>query len=171
VGSERAEVFGGYRDALAEATMRARAETITPTALQELGATVRQDGVVRSVFDLLGHGSVSREMLFGRFAWLQDLAPRVLEQLGNTAVYSGYISRQEAEIRGFRREEALTLEDDLDFAAVGGLSTELREKLRAARPQSLGAASRIQGMTPAALAALSAHVRKRPKASVEECFT
>ena len=171
VSSGRAEAFGAYRDALAEATMRAKSETITPTALQELGATVRQDGVVRSAFDLLGHGSVSREMLFGRFAWLQDLAPRVLEQLGNAALYAGYINRQEAEIRGFRREEALALEDGLDFAAVGGLSTELRERLRAARPQSLGAASRIQGMTPAALAALSAHVRKRPKAGVEECFT
>jgi tRNA uridine 5-carboxymethylaminomethyl modification enzyme len=96
---------------------------------------------------------------------------RVFEQLCNTALYAGYIQRQEAEIRGFRREEAVALDADVDFAGIGGLSTELREKLVRAQPRSLGAASRIQGMTPAALAALAAHVRKQGRVGADECFT
>jgi len=86
-------------------------------------------------------------------------------QLETEAVYAGYLSRQAADIRGFRREEALALDDGVDYAAIGGLSAELRDKLEAARPASLGAASRVQGMTPAALAAILAHVRKAQRRS------
>jgi tRNA uridine 5-carboxymethylaminomethyl modification enzyme len=84
---------------------------------------------------------------------------RARAQVATEALYAGYLRRQEAEIRAFRREEKAALAAELDYGAIGGLSTELREKLAAARPASLGAASRIQGMTPAALAALLAHVR------------
>ena len=80
-------------------------------------------------------------------------------EVATEALYAGYLRRQEAEIRAFRREEMAALAPELDYAAIGGLSAELREKLNSVRPASLGAASRIQGMTPAALAALLAHVR------------
>lgn len=93
-----------------------------------------------------------------QFTWLAGLSPRVRQQLETEARYAGYLRRQEAEIRGFRREEGLLL-DGADYDMIGGLTAELREKLTRQRPGSLGAASRIQGMTPAALAALLAHLR------------
>ncbi|MCH9020820.1 MAG: tRNA uridine-5-carboxymethylaminomethyl(34) synthesis enzyme MnmG, partial [Proteobacteria bacterium] len=76
------------------------------------------------------------------------------------AHYAGYLDRQEADVRAFRRAEALALPDGLDYGAVGGLSSEVREKLEASRPATLGAAARISGVTPAALTALLGHVRR-----------
>ena len=87
------------------------------------------------------------------------LEPRVRGLLNTEALYAGYLPRQEADIRTFRRDEMASLPTDIAYTAIGGLSTELCEKLARIQPKSLGAASRIQGMTPAALAALSAHVR------------
>jgi tRNA uridine 5-carboxymethylaminomethyl modification enzyme len=109
---------------------------------------------------LLGHQDLGPEALATAFPWLDELAPRALEQVRSEARYGGYLPRQQAEIRSFQREEAVDL-SDVVFAAVGGLSAELRSKLEGQQPQSLGAAARIQGMTPAALAAIAAHVRKR----------
>jgi tRNA uridine 5-carboxymethylaminomethyl modification enzyme len=77
------------------------------------------------------------------------------------AAYSGYLDRQIAEVEAFRRDEGLTLPPDIDYAAVPSLSNEARQKLAAVRPQTLGQASRIEGVTPGALTALLAHVRRR----------
>jgi len=77
------------------------------------------------------------------------------------AGYAGYLQRQEADIRAFRRDEALAIPDDLDFDAIPGLSAEVRAKLRHARPATLGQAARISGVTPAALTVLLGHVRRR----------
>jgi tRNA uridine 5-carboxymethylaminomethyl modification enzyme len=92
---------------------------------------------------------------------LADIAGESGEQLEIDAHYAGYIDRQAADIRAFRRDEALVLPDDLDYGRVGGLSTEAREKLAAARPATLGAAARIPGITPAALTALLGFVKRR----------
>ena len=92
---------------------------------------------------------------------LGRLSPAIVEQIEIDSRYSGYLARQEADVRAFRRDEALSLPADLDYASVAGLSTEIRGKLTLARPATLGAASRISGVTPAALVALLAHVRRR----------
>jgi tRNA uridine 5-carboxymethylaminomethyl modification enzyme len=76
--------------------------------------------------------------------------------------YAGYLKRQDADIHAFRRDEALSLPADLDYDAIPSLSTEVREKLKAARPATLGAAGRISGVTPAALTILLRYVRRRP---------
>ncbi|UCH75435.1 MAG: tRNA uridine-5-carboxymethylaminomethyl(34) synthesis enzyme MnmG, partial [Rhodospirillales bacterium] len=81
-------------------------------------------------------------------------------QIETEALYAGYLERQQADIDAFRRDEQLCLPDDLDYATIGGLSNEMRQKLDAARPATLGAASRISGVTPAALVALLRHVRR-----------
>ena len=88
-------------------------------------------------------------------------APEVREQLEIDASYAGYLDRQAADAEAFRRDEALRLPADLDYAGVGGLSNEVREKLAAVRPLTLGQAARIEGVTPGALTALLAHVRRR----------
>ncbi|CAN0541542.1 unnamed protein product, partial [Laminaria digitata] len=91
--------------------------------------------------------------------------PAILTQVAHDSLYAGYLDRQQADIAAFRKDEALVLPEALDYSAIGGLSNEMREKLGTARPATLGAASRIPGVTPAALTALLRHVRRGDKAA------
>ena len=92
---------------------------------------------------------------------LATLSPVAAEQIEIDARYAGYLGRQEADIRALRRDDSLVLPPNLDYAGVGSLSTEIRMILGSARPTTLGAAGRIPGVTPAALAALLRHVKRR----------
>ena len=114
-----------------------------------------------SIETLLGQTSIEDHALRAAFPWLNDVAPRVLAQIRNDACYAGYLARQDADIKSFRREEQVGLGEAIDYQNIGGLSAELLAKLEAIRPATLGSAARIQGMTPAALAAISAYLRKR----------
>jgi tRNA uridine 5-carboxymethylaminomethyl modification enzyme len=160
VGSERAAALSAHQQALADLMARSRAAGGTPAALARVGVTVRDDGRWRDVVELSGYDGVPFEALAAAFPFLRDAQPRALAQMRAEAVYGGYLPRQLAEIRGFAREEAVSL-DGIAFEAIGGLSAEIRDKLTSVRPSSFGAAARIQGMTPAALAALAAYLRKR----------
>jgi len=91
---------------------------------------------------------------------LRHIPQHIASQIEIEALYSGYLERQQADIDAFRRDEQLTLPEDLDYGAIGGLSNEMQQKLAAARPSTLGAASRISGVTPAALVAVLRHVRR-----------
>jgi tRNA uridine 5-carboxymethylaminomethyl modification enzyme len=160
VGPVRALAHRAVRTQLDEARMRARSETPSAADLRRLGIAPRADGQGRSVLDLLGAPDVAAEALFAMAPWLADLPPRLHGILAADSLYAGYLHRQEAEIATFRCQEGIALPGDVDFARIGGLSTEMRERLEAVRPRSIGAAARIQGITPAALAALMAHVRR-----------
>ena len=163
VGQERAAAFRAYKAAVEALMERARAEGMTPAALARLGPHVRDDGRWRSVADLSAHDGVPWEVLAEAFPFLRGAPPRAVAQMRAEALYGGYLHRQQAEIRGFTREEAVSLEG-LAYERVGGLSAELRDKLLKMRPASFGAAARIQGMTPAALAAIAAYLRRRDAA-------
>ena len=91
------------------------------------------------------------------------LAPAIAAQLEIDAKYAVYLDRQVADVASYRRDEALQLPDDLDYAQVAGLSTEVRQKLTQARPRTIGQAARIDGITPAALTLLVARVRRPPR--------
>jgi len=160
VGAERAAAFRAHKDAVARLMERARAEGGTPAALSRMGITVRDDGRWRDVVSLAGHDGVPWEAVTDAFPFLLDAPPRAVAELRAEGLYGGYLHRQQAEIRGFSKEEAVSLLD-VPFDRVGGLSAELRDKLNRTRPASFGAAARIQGMTPAALAAIAAFLRKR----------
>ena len=99
------------------------------------------------------------------FPQLANVAPGIVEQLSIDALYDGYVSRQQADIDAFRRDEALRLPADLDYRSVGALSNEVCQKLEAARPETLGAAARVSGVTPAALTALLRYVKKSGRAA------
>ncbi|HYH22585.1 MAG TPA: tRNA uridine-5-carboxymethylaminomethyl(34) synthesis enzyme MnmG [Azospirillum sp.] len=161
VGSGRADAFG--RKALALDTARALVRSLeaTPAELQRLGIAVNQDGVRRSAADLLRYPDVDLGVLKRVWPALEAVADDIGEQLEIDGKYAGYLDRQEADIRAFRKDEQLALPDDLDVDAIGSLSTEIRQKLRQARPATLGAAARIPGVTPAALVALLRHVKRR----------
>ena len=163
VGSARAAVFRAHRAAVDALMVQAREAGGTPSALAKRGVIVRDDGRWRDVVELSGYDGVPWSDLTGAFPFLLAAQPRAVAQMRAEALYGGYLHRQQVEIRGFAREEAVSL-SGVAFDRVGGLSAELRDKLTAVRPESFGAAARIQGMTPAALAAIAAHLRKREAA-------
>ena len=166
VGPARQVAFTALRDELDRVRARAESEHARAGELMRAGLNAA-DGQPRSAFEVLGMVERIDDAL-GLFPWLAEGSPRVLALLQADARYAGYLQRQEAEIRAFRRFEAVALDPDLDYAAVGGLSNEVRSRLAAARPTSLGAAARLEGITPAAIAALGVHVRRR---SAVGCFT
>jgi tRNA uridine 5-carboxymethylaminomethyl modification enzyme len=96
-----------------------------------------------------------------------ELAPKVAEQLEIDAKYDVYLSRQAADIVAYRRDESFELPEDFDYAALPGLSNEMKQKLQAQRPRTIGHASRIDGVTPAALTLLVAHIRRGRKMSAK----
>jgi tRNA uridine 5-carboxymethylaminomethyl modification enzyme len=161
VGAGRAALFAQDRDAIASAMLRAESESFAPPVLQRHGLPVTADGRRRSVLDLLAaEAPAGPEGGLDRLApWLAALPDRVRSHLETEARYRGYLGRQAREIRELGRESALGLPASLDYAAVGGLSMEMRERLSAARPANFSAAQRVPGMTPAALMALLAHLR------------
>jgi tRNA uridine 5-carboxymethylaminomethyl modification enzyme len=164
VGAERTAVFRAHQADVSGLMTKARAEGGTPAALARMGVIVRDDGRWRDVVELSGYDGVPFEALTAAFPFLREAAPRAVAQMRAEAIYGGYLPRQQAEIRGFAREEAVSL-DGVAYEMIGGLSAEIRDKLRSVRPASFGAAARIQGMTPAAMAALAAHLRKREVAA------
>jgi tRNA uridine 5-carboxymethylaminomethyl modification enzyme len=151
--------------------MRVSRETLetlggSPQALSKLGFAVNQDGKRRSALDLLSYPDVTWNRLVA--AWpekLSQIPESTAEQIATEAKYAGYLDRQEADIRAYRRDEALELPDDLNPESIGSLSTEIRALLTRERPRTLGQASRLPGMTPAATVALLRHVKKTDKKS------
>jgi tRNA uridine 5-carboxymethylaminomethyl modification enzyme len=160
IGAARRRHWDAKRNALAAARMMARSLRATPPQLTAHGIRVSQDGVARSAMDLLAFPGVDMALLAGVWPALAAIEPTIAEQLEIDALYASYIERQDSDILAYRRDEALRLPVDLDYGTVGSLSTEVREKLEAARPATLGAASRISGVTPAALVALLRHVKR-----------
>lgn len=160
VGPLRARAFAVQWAALEAARAALDRVTATPDRLAAAGIEVRRDGVVRSAADLLAYPHIDMVRLAALWPELARIEAPIAAQMEIEALYRGYLARQQADIDAFRRDEALALAADLDVDAVGGLSRELRDKLRLARPATLGAAGRIPGMTPAALVALLRHVRK-----------
>ena len=117
------------------------------------------------LIDMLSLRDVTLDRLAEACPFVREWSPMVAEQIEITATYSGYLERQEAEILAYRKEDGLKLPANLNYAEVGSLSNELVEKLTAAQPTTLGAAGRIQGMTPAALASLYRYVKRGDSAS------
>ena len=143
-----------------KATHLAKTLSGTPTQMKKHGLKVNQDGRTRSVADLLAYPDIDWADLCKVWPELSEIDLSVSEQIEIDALYAGYIERQAADIATFKREEGLKLPNTLDYAAIGGISNEVREKLMTTRPATLGQAARIEGVTPGALSALLAFVRK-----------
>lgn len=133
--------------------------TITGRELQAHGADVREDGVRRPLTEWLRFPAVDADLIRAMVPALGDASERLLEEVVQDHRYAPYLDRQEAEIARVRGDDAVSLPDALDYGAVPGLSLEMTEKLTLARPSTLGAASRIRGVTPAALTAILVFVR------------
>ncbi|MBS0294977.1 MAG: tRNA uridine-5-carboxymethylaminomethyl(34) synthesis enzyme MnmG [Proteobacteria bacterium] len=160
VGKDRFESFARKQEALEAARAQAGAWTLTPQQAGSLGLTVNPDGQRRSLLQLLAYPGASLELFAKQWPEIAAWPQAVAEQVEIDALYAGYLDRQAADAEAFRKEEDLRLPADLDYTAVGGLSFECREKLMAVKPLTLGQAARVEGVTPGALTALLAHVRK-----------
>jgi tRNA uridine 5-carboxymethylaminomethyl modification enzyme len=140
--------------------------SLTPNEAAKHGIKLNQDGVRRNVFDLLAYPDMSLARLSALWPELGRFDRFVAEQIETEAHYAVYLERQAEDAERFRRDDAMPL-PVLDYAAIAGLSNELREKLARARPSTIGQAARIDGMTPAAIMLLLTEVRrtgKRPAA-------
>ena len=162
VGEERAKVFHVKQSALKIGREMLQSEMMTPNEAQKFGWKVNQDGQRRSAWDYLAYPTIDMAAILDAFPVVAGLDPTITAQLEIEAMYEGYIERQKDDVEALRREEALALPADLDYKAVGGLTNEVRAKLEMIRPATLGQAGRIEGMTPGALMALLAYVRRRP---------
>lgn len=134
--------------------------SLTPNEARKHGIAMNLDGVRRSAFEILAMEGVTIDTLKSIWPELDRISPIAREAVETDAKYAVYLDRQKAEADVVRREEARAIPDDLDFSAVPGLSNELRHKIAMRRPRSLAEAQRIDGMTPAALAIILAHVRQ-----------
>ncbi len=136
------------------------AEQFSASQLARAGANVRQDGTRRSLFEWARFPEVKRELLFALAPSLTNIDADLRDEILEDAHYAPYLERQDAEISALRRDERVSIPADFDFGSIGGLSTEMTERLDRARPDTLAAAARVRGVTPAALAALLVHVRR-----------
>jgi tRNA uridine 5-carboxymethylaminomethyl modification enzyme len=160
IGAERRAHYDARRAQRHEAEGQL-ARNLSATEMARAGAAVRQDGARRSLFDWARFPEVSRSLLFELAPALAEMDADVRNELLEDAHYAPYLERQDAEIADLRRNERVGIPADFDYGAIGGLSTEMVERLGTARPDTLAAASRIRGVTPAALAAVLVHVRRR----------
>ncbi len=160
VGPTRAAAFAAKSDKLREARALAERLTLTPNEAARHGLHLNHDGARRSAFELLAYPDVDMDRLRAIWPELTRIDRFVAEQIEVDARYSVYLERQDADIAAFRRDESVGLPDELDYARLAGLSNELREKLDAVRPGTLGQAARIEGMTPAALTLVLAEAKR-----------
>jgi tRNA uridine 5-carboxymethylaminomethyl modification enzyme len=164
VGDERSQKHQTKMAALTEARATAGTSTLTPSEAARYGLSLRKDGQRRSAFELLSYPDIGIADLARIWPAFGDLAPKIAEQLEIDAKYAVYLSRQTADVESYRRDESLILADDTDYATLPGLSNEVRHKLQTLRPRTIGHAGRIDGITPAALTLLVAHLRRRKPA-------
>jgi tRNA uridine 5-carboxymethylaminomethyl modification enzyme len=163
VGPVRQRRHAEKMRALAEAHAFAASVSLTPSEANRHGLALNRDGQRRSAFELLSYPEIGVRDLAPVWPRFNELAPKIAEQLEIDAKYAVYLERQAADIAAFRRDENLALPEDMDYASLGGLSNEIKQKLATVRPRTLGQAGRIDGMTPVALSLLLGHVRRRQR--------
>jgi tRNA uridine 5-carboxymethylaminomethyl modification enzyme len=164
VGAERAAAFGAKAQALDAARHLAHSLSVTPSEAARHGLALNRDGQRRSAMDLLSYPNIGFADVVRIWPQLGQIAPYIAQQIEIDAKYSVYLERQAADVAAYRRDEGLELPQTFDYGQMTALSMEVRQKLESIRPRTIGQAGRIDGMTPAALTLLVAHVRRGRKA-------
>jgi tRNA uridine 5-carboxymethylaminomethyl modification enzyme len=165
VGATRRRQHEAKMMALAAARKFARSVSLTPSEAGRHGIVLNKDGQRRSAFELLSHPHIGIAELIKIWPRFAEVPAKIAEQLEIDAKYEVYLSRQAADIAAYRRDEALELPEDLDYSQLPGLSIEIRQKLNSARPRTIGQAARMDGVTPAALTLLAAHLKRNGRSA------
>jgi tRNA uridine 5-carboxymethylaminomethyl modification enzyme len=161
VGAERARLHRAKMAALKDARAMAQTLSVTPNEAARYGLELRRDGQRRSAFDLLSYPHIGIDDVAHIWPAFGALDRKIAEQLEIDAKYAVYLDRQAADVESYRRDEGLVLGDDVDYATLPGLSNEARHKLQMHQPRTIGHAGRIDGITPAALTLLAAHIHRQ----------
>jgi tRNA uridine 5-carboxymethylaminomethyl modification enzyme len=162
VGAERRQAFAAKCQALQDGRELLETLTITPNEAARHGLDINKDGRRRTAFELLAYPGIDLARLRSVWPEAGNITPKIAAQLEVDARYASYVERQEADVLAFRKEEGVRIPADFDYAAVASLSAEVCQKLEKLRPATLAQASRMEGMTPAALMLLLAHLKKTP---------
>ncbi len=160
VGAERAAAFGAKAEALDAGRHLARTLSVTPSAAERHGLALNKDGQRRTAMDLLSYPNIGFADVARIWPELGRISPEIAQQIEIDAKYSVYLDRQAADVAAYRRDEGLALPESFDYGQMTALSMEVRQKLESIRPRTIGQAGRIDGITPAALTLLVAHVRR-----------
>ncbi len=167
IGEERIEVFERKREALEKTEALLRAQTFSPQEVNKVGINVRQDGTKRSAYDLLAIPGVTPKSILPLVPELEKVPRHIQEQVGKDALYANYIERQKEDILALKKEEALRIPGNFRYRGMAGLSNEIAEKLERVRPETLGQAGRIEGVTPAALTLILSRIRAEQRKRIE----
>ena len=159
VSEHRKGRFEKKRSNIEKAEETLKTLKLSPSALSKLGVAVNQDGIKRSAHELLGHRDIGKERVLEIWPEVGQIPQQYLELCRNNSMYESYVRRQEADIEAYRKDENLVFPKGMDFGSLGGLSNEARQALETVKPQTLGQAARIPGITPAAAIILLRHVR------------
>lgn len=162
VGDERNAAFVRKRQALEDGRRLLESSAITPSEAARHGLEINKDGRRRTAFELLSYPGVDMARLAAIWPAIGTIDAAIATQLCVDARYASYVDRQDADVAAFRKEESVRIPADFDYAGLPGLSAEVRQKLQALHPATLAQASRMEGITPAALMLLLAHLRKGP---------
>jgi tRNA uridine 5-carboxymethylaminomethyl modification enzyme len=165
IDDRRKDVFHVKHKAYAEAKTLVETLEASPSTLKTKGLSINQDGVTRSALDLLAYPDIDVPALTAIWPELSALSPEQATYLKTHATYAGYLERQARDIEAFRRDAGLRIPSDIKYEAIGGLSNEVRQKLEATRPETLGQASKLEGVTPGALMAVLAYMKKKNRAA------
>jgi tRNA uridine 5-carboxymethylaminomethyl modification enzyme len=160
VGAARAQFHQAKSKALNEARAFANSVSLTPKEAERHGIALNKDGQRRTAFAMLSYPNIGIAELAKVWPRFGVLAPKIAEHIEIDAKYDVYLSRQASDVASYRRDESFTLPEDFDYAALPGLSNEAKQKLLKARPRTIGHAAKLDGMTPAALTLLVAHVKR-----------
>jgi tRNA uridine 5-carboxymethylaminomethyl modification enzyme len=166
VGAARAAAFRAKMAALDAGRQLARSLTVTPNEAERHGLALKKDGQRRTAIDLLSYPNLGMADAIRVWPRLAAITADIAQQIEIDAKYAVYLDRQAADVASYRRDEGLELPDGFDYAGMTALSMEVRQKLESVRPRTIGQAGRIDGMTPAALTLLAAHLRRNKPKSV-----
>jgi len=133
---------------------------LSPQAWLENGFQLQRDGVMRSAYNMLTHNTTTVESFLPLIPQLAKYDQRILERVTTQGRYEAVLRRQAADLKDFEDDEELLLDNGIDYGSVVGLSDEVREKLNIVRPVSIGAAKRMEGMTPTSVISLLRHARR-----------
>jgi tRNA uridine 5-carboxymethylaminomethyl modification enzyme len=160
VGPNRTAAFEEKRAKLEAGMTLLHERRLTPNAAAKAGLTINRDGRKRSAFELLSYPDVDMTRLTAIWPEIGAIEPAIAAQLEINARYAVYIARQELDLAAFRKDEAIAIPEDFSFEGLPGLSNEIRQKLAYHKPASLGQAARLDGITPAAMMLILAHLKK-----------
>ena len=161
VSQKRHVDFIKKRRALKKINSKLKTLILKSSELRDLGVSLPRDGRKQSAFDLLKSKSFNYNNLKLVFPDIDKMDSKLLNQVKVDALYTGYLKRQENDIKAFQKDEKIRIPKDIDFKSIGGLSNELVEKLSTIKPDTISQASRISGITPVAILSILRHIKRK----------